>query len=387
MHIKHNIIKMYFLKGVLWFMLSMPIIILFFKENGLSLTEIMTLQGAYSLTVALFEVPSGYLADLFGRKACIVFSTIFSFIGFLFFCFFSGFYYFLIAQILVGFAGSLISGSDSALIYDTLLQTNNKDDYAKIEGRNYAIGNFSEATAGIFGGFLAVSSIYLPVYVQTAFIFLSIPIAFTLVEPEITNITSSRNSLQSIFILVKSTLFESSKLRWLIVYSSAMGVATLSMAWFSQPFFIAIDLPLVLFGIFWALLNFSSGISSYNSHYFSNKFNYKSLIYFSVIMSLSFFLLGFSIISYGLFFIFIIYFLRGIVTPILRNEINKITSSNIRATVLSVRSFIIRVSFAILAPVLGFIAEHNSLSITFYFLAIVVGFSTLLSAFKLNKLE
>lgn len=387
MHIKHNIIKMYFLKGVLWFMLSMPIIILFFKENGLSLTEIMTLQGAYSLTVALFEVPSGYLADLFGRKACIVFSTIFSFIGFLFFCFFSGFYYFLIAQILVGFAGSLISGSDSALIYDTLLQTNNKDDYAKIEGRNYAIGNFSEATAGIFGGFLAVSSIYLPVYVQTAFIFLSIPIAFTLVEPEIKNITSSKNSLQSIFILVKSTLFESSKLRWLIVYSSAMGVATLSMAWFSQPFFIAIDLPLVLFGIFWALLNFSSGISSYNSHYFSNKFNYKSLIYFSVIMSLSFFLLGFSIISYGLFFIFIIYFLRGIVTPILRNEINKITSSNIRATVLSVRSFIIRVSFAILAPVLGFIAEHNSLSITFYFLAVVVGFSTLLSAFKLNKLE
>jgi MFS family permease len=378
---------MYFLKGVLWFMLSMPIIILFFKENGLSLTEIMTLQGAYSLTVALFEVPSGYLADLFGRKACIVFSTIFSFVGFLFFCFFSGFYYFLIAQILVGFAGSLISGSDSALIYDTLLQTNNKDDYAKIEGRNYAIGNFSEATAGIFGGFLAVSSIYLPVYVQTAFIFLSIPIAFTLVEPEIKNITSSKNSLQSIFILVKSTLFESSKLRWLIVYSSAMGVATLSMAWFSQPFFIAIDLPLVLFGIFWALLNFSSGISSYNSHYFSNKFNYKSLIYFSVIMSLSFFLLGFSIISYGLFFIFIIYFLRGIVTPILRNEINKITSSNIRATVLSVRSFIIRVSFAILAPVLGFIAEHNSLSITFYFLAIVVGFSTLLSAFKLNKLE
>ena len=387
MHIKHNIIKMYFLKGVLWFMLSMPIIILFFKENGLSLTEIMTLQGAYSLTVALFEVPSGYLADLFGRKACIVFSTIFSFVGFLFFCFFSGFYYFLIAQILVGFAGSLISGSDSALIYDTLLQTNNKDDYAKIEGRNYAIGNFSEATAGIFGGFLAVSSIYLPVYVQTAFIFLSIPIAFTLVEPKIKNITSSKNSLQSIFILVKSTLFESSKLRWLIVYSSAMGVATLSMAWFSQPFFIAIDLPLVLFGIFWALLNFSSGISSYNSHYFSNKFNYKSLIYFSVIMSLSFFLLGFSIISYGLFFIFIIYFLRGIVTPILRNEINKITSSNIRATVLSVRSFIIRVSFAILAPVLGFIAEHNSLSITFYFLAFVVGFSTLLSAFKLNKLE
>ena len=387
MHIKHNIIKMYFLKGVLWFMLSMPIIVLFFKENGLSLTEIMTLQGAYSLTVALFEVPSGYLADMFGRKTCIVASTIFSFFGFLFFCFFTGFYYFLLAQILVGFAGSLISGSDSAIIYDTLLQTKNKNSYAKIEGKNYAIGNFSEATAGIFGGILAVSSIYLPIYAQTGFIFLSIPIALTLVEPEIKNIISSKNSLQSIFTLVKSTLIENSKLRWLIVYSSAMGVATLSMAWFSQPFFIAIDLPLVLFGIVWALLNFTSGFSSYNSHYFSNKFSYRNLIYYSVIISLSFFFLGFSIISYGLFFIFIIYFFRGIVTPILRNEINKITSSNIRATVLSVRSFIIRVSFSILAPILGYIAEHNSLSITFYFLAVVIGFSTLLSSFKLIKLE
>ena len=387
MHIKHNIIKMYFLKGVLWFMLSMPIIVLFFKENGLSLTEIMTLQAAYSLTVALFEVPSGYLADMFGRKTCIVASTIFSFFGFLFFCFFTGFYYFLLAQILVGFAGSLISGSDSAIIYDTLLQTNNKDSYAKIEGKNYAIGNFSEATAGIFGGILAVSSIYLPIYAQTGFIFLSIPIALTLVEPEIKNIIGSKNSLQSIFTLVKFTLIENSKLRWLIVYSSAMGVATLSMAWFAQPFFIAIDLPLVLFGIVWALLNFTSGISSYNSHYFSNKFSYRNLIYYSVIISLSFFFLGFSIISYGLVFIFIIYFFRGIVTPILRNEINKITSSNIRATVLSVRSFIIRVSFAILAPILGYIAEHNSLSITFYFLAVVIGFSTLLSSFKLIKLE
>ena len=387
MHIKHNIIKMYFLKGVLWFMLSMPIIVLFFKENGLSLTEIMTLQAAYSLTVALFEVPSGYLADMFGRKTCIVASTIFSFFGFLFFCFFTGFYYFLLAQILVGFAGSLISGSDSAIIYDTLLQTNNKDSYAKIEGKNYAIGNFSEATAGIFGGILAVSSIYLPIYAQTGFIFLSIPIALTLVEPEIKNIIGSKNSLQSIFTLVKSTLIENSKLRWLIVYSSAMGVATLSMAWFAQPFFIAIDLPLVFFGIVWSLLNFTSGISSYNSHYFSNKFSYRNLISYSVIISLSFFFLGFSIISYGLFFIFIIYFFRGIVTPILRNEINKITSSNIRATVLSVRSFIIRVSFAILAPILGYIAEHNSLSITFYFLAVVIGFSTLLSSFKLIKLE
>ena len=49
-------------------MLAMPIIVIFFKENGLSLTQIMILQSVYSLTVALTEIPSGYFADFFGRK-------------------------------------------------------------------------------------------------------------------------------------------------------------------------------------------------------------------------------------------------------------------------------------------------------------------------------
>ena len=93
--------------------------------------------------------------------------TLFSFLGYLVFSFFGGFYAFAAASTLVGIGGSLISGSDSALLYDTLLETGDKKTYTKIEGRNYAIGNFSEATAGILGGFLAVSSIYLPIYAQT----------------------------------------------------------------------------------------------------------------------------------------------------------------------------------------------------------------------------
>ena len=183
MQLRHNILKMYLLKAVLWFMVAMPIIVLFFQEHGLTLTEVMILQSIYSFSVALFEIPSGFIADVFGRKRTIVLSTIFTFIGFLVFSFFGGFYAFAIAQVLVGIGGSLMSGSDSAIIYDTLLETNSKTTYTKIEGRTYAIGNFSEAFAGILGGFLAVGSIYMPIYVQTSILFFSIPIAFTLIEP------------------------------------------------------------------------------------------------------------------------------------------------------------------------------------------------------------
>ena len=127
MQLKHNILKMYLLKGVLWFMVSMPIIVLFFQSHGLSLTEIMLLQSAYSLSLALFEIPSGYIADSFGRKNSIVIGTILTFIGYLIFSFYYGFYNFIMAEILLGLGGSLISGADSALIYDTLLETKEKN--------------------------------------------------------------------------------------------------------------------------------------------------------------------------------------------------------------------------------------------------------------------
>jgi MFS family permease len=388
MQLRHNILKMYLLKAVLWFMVAMPIIVLFFQEHGLTLTEVMILQSIYSFSVALFEIPSGYIADIFGRKKTIVLSTIFTFIGFLVFSFFGGFYAFAIAQVLVGIGGSLMSGSDSAIIYDTLLETNSKTTYTKIEGRSYAIGNFSEAFAGILGGFLAVGSIYMPIYVQTSILFFSIPIAFTLIEPTMHKENKLDRSFKAVLEVVKFAMVDNQKLKWLIIYSSAMGVATLSMAWFAQPFFKSINIPLAYFGILWAVLNFSAGITSFNAHQFDKKDNnYKMLFYLALAMPISFLFLGYNASVFGLIFILLIYLLRGIVTPILRNAINENTTSNKRATVLSVRSLIIRISFAISAPILGYIADNYSLAISFYGLAIVVGFFSILSAIKLNRIR
>jgi len=388
MQLRHNILKMYLLKAVLWFMVAMPIIVLFFQENGLTLTEVMILQSIYSFSVALFEIPSGFIADIVGRKRTIVLSTIFTFIGFLVFSFYGGFYAFAIAQVLVGIGGSLMSGSDSAIIYDTLLEANSKNTYTKIEGRSYAIGNFSEAFAGILGGFLAVGSIYMPIYVQTSILFFSIPIAFTLIEPTMHKENKLDRSFKAVLEVIKFAMVDNQKLKWLIIYSSAMGVATLSMAWFAQPFFKSINIPLAYFGILWAVLNFSAGITSFNAYQFDKKYNnYKMLFYFALSMSISFLFLGYNASVFGLIFILLIYLLRGIVTPILRNEINENTTSNKRATVLSVRSLIIRISFAISAPILGYIADNYSLAISFYCLAIVVGFFSILSAIKLNKIR
>ena len=379
MNLEGNINKMYLLKAVKWFMIVMPIIVLFFEKHGLSLTQIMILQATYSFTVAVLEIPSGFFADIYGRRLSLFYGSILTFIGYLIFSFFSGFNEFFIAEILLGIGGSLISGADSALIYDTLLQLKKDEDYTKVEGKNYGIGNVSEGIAGVIGGFLAITSLDLPVYIQTFVLFFSIPISYSLVEPE--SSYKLAKSIKSIWLVVKETFFEKNKLKWYIIYSSSMGIGTLSIAWFVQPFLIEIETPLFYYGIIWAGLNIITGTTSYYSYLFKHK---NLLIYISLIMVISFILLGYNISMYGLIFIVFIYLIRGIITPTLRNLININSTSERRATVLSLRSFIIRISFAIIAPILGYITDYSDISFVFYSLAMIVGLSSILALYKLK---
>ena len=377
---------MYLLKGIMWFMVSMPIIVLFFQEHGLSLSKVMILQSVYSISVALFEIPSGYIADIFGRKKAIIISTILSFIGYVLFSFFSDFTVFIIAEILIGVGGSLMSGSDSAIIYDTLIENNNKKKYTKVEGKNYAIGNFSEAIAGILGGILAASSIYYPVYIQTIILSFSIPIAFSIIEPKINNTYTKKKDLK-IRNILKSTLFYDKKLKWLIIFSATMGVATLSIAWFCQPFFKSIDIPIIYFGLIWAILNLSVGITSYNSYRIEKNMSpIKIMTIISILMPICFFFISVLNSIFSLLFILLIYLIRGIVTPLLRNYINIEISSEKRATVLSIRSFFIRIAFASTAPLFAFFAENTSINYVFYLLSIIITFFAFLSVYKLSRL-
>lgn len=200
MILKNNINKIFAINGIRWFMLLMPIIVLFFEESGLNLTQILILPAIYSFTIALLEIPSGFFSDSFGRKNSIILSTIFYSLGYLLFSFSSDYNVFIVAEILLGIGGSLISGTDSAILYDTLIELDDLNQYSKIEGKSYAIGNFSEAIAAILSSFLVVISLYLPVYLHTLLLLLSIPIAFTLVEPKRSyKLSKSFSSLKLVF--------------------------------------------------------------------------------------------------------------------------------------------------------------------------------------------
>ena len=119
-NLQSNIKKFYLFQLVSGMMFFLPIVVLFWQDNGLSLTQIMILQSMFSIVVVLLEVPTGYLADIFGRKTSIIGGSFFSAFGIIAYSLSHSFYQFLIAEILWAISMSLLSGADSAFIYDTL---------------------------------------------------------------------------------------------------------------------------------------------------------------------------------------------------------------------------------------------------------------------------
>ncbi len=68
MILKNNINKIFAINGIRWFMLLMPIIVLFFEESGLNLTQILILPAIYSFTIALLEIPFWFFFRLIWKK-------------------------------------------------------------------------------------------------------------------------------------------------------------------------------------------------------------------------------------------------------------------------------------------------------------------------------
>lgn len=360
-----NIIRLYLVKISKWFNLVMPVVVLFYQDNGMGMHDIFVLKAIYSVAIVAMEIPSGWMADIWGRKKTLILGSILGSAGFLMYSFSYGFWAFVLAEIILGIGHSFVSGADSAMLFDSLKDAKKTDQYVKQEGRITSAGNFAEAFAGIAGGFLAAISLRTPFYFQFVVAALAIPAAFTLIEPKIHS-TEHIHSVKKLVRNIKNTLTTNHNLRISILLSAVTGTATLTFAWLVQPFFKAIELPVEMFGIFWTALNLTVGISSVFAHKVEIFFGKRwSILFVILFLSLGYFLSGIAITFWGIAFLFLFYLVRGIATPILKNYINQYTESDVRATMLSVRNFVIRISFAVIGPLLGWITDNISLKTAF----------------------
>lgn len=379
-----NTIQLYFIKIAKWFNLIMPIVVLFYQENGMSMSQIFILKSVYSVAMVATELPSGYLADVWGCRKTILWGAILGAIGMLIYSFSADFYSFIFAEIVLGIGFSFISGADSAILYDSLKADNREEEYIKYEGRITSAGNFAEALAGVAGGLLATISFRTPYYFQFMVASIAIPAALMLKEPQHV-LERSRLKMSEIISIIKIT-YQQVEMRSAIMISSFTGAATLTYAWFVQPYFQEAGVPVSVFGILWTLLNLSAGVFSMFAYRIERILgNKKTLLLIVIFISLGFILTSLEISLAGIAILFGFYMIRGIATPVLKDQINQYTDSKVRATILSVRNLEIRIIFAAIGPVLGYLTDTFSLSTALIVSGIIYFIAALLSIIPFLK--
>ena len=126
----------YLSEFLIFFHLFSGVLIPFFTEwGGLSLTELMTLQGWFSLCVFLFEIPTGTLADRIGRKNTVILSYLINIVGVIFYVLYPSFWIFMIAEAFWALSAAMASGAKEALVYDTLIDHKEEKSSKTIFGR------------------------------------------------------------------------------------------------------------------------------------------------------------------------------------------------------------------------------------------------------------
>lgn len=364
----------------------MPVVKLFYEENHLGDKYIFLLHSAYSAIIFVAEIPSGYLSDVWGRKKTMILGLFFGLIGFSAYSISYGLIGFLIAEIALGLGQGFVSGTDSALLYDSLSENKKQKEYIRYEGRIAGSGNVAEALAGVTVAALAFSSVRIYYQLQVIFIGIAFAASWFLVEPSIHK-SGMELRWKSIINIVKETLWKNQRLSNYVLFSSIIGFASLTMAWFAQIYLFKAGVEQAFyFGAYWTILNLMVALGSYTSHKIDHLFKRKfSLIYILLFLTAGYFFSSQFISLYGIGILLVFYFVRGTAHPILKERINKLTSSNIRATVLSVRSLIIRILFAGFGPLLGWYTEKFSLSFALILCGCIIGLPGIVILFSLHK--
>jgi len=112
------------------------------------------IETAMIVTVTLFEIPSGALADLLGRKTTLLLAFAIITIGNLMEAVAFDFWILFIAASVCALGSTMISGTFEAMTYDTLLKLKQENIYDKVLAKQKGLQYLAQALATLAGGFM-----------------------------------------------------------------------------------------------------------------------------------------------------------------------------------------------------------------------------------------
>jgi len=337
-------------------------------------TRMFILQAWFLFWVFALEIPTGVIADKFGRKVSVALGCLLFAAAMLFFGLSRSYNLLFLAEFLGAVGMTFISGADQALFYDSLIMIKEQDRARLYFSRYEAAGTLGLLVSFPIGSTIASLGNYphqLPItFLISAAAAVAAAAAYTWMgEPPR---SKPKEGFLRLGVLGLKTLFAHRSLRAYVLNAVTTSAVTFFAFWFYQPIAQRGGLPIVYLG--WI----GAGFNLFSTLLFAQLMQLEKFLGVKRLLSLSALLPGALFLALGIWrapaftipSLFLLVGCKMIRVPVLNEYINRHIESNNRATVISSVSLLERSVTFLMYPVIGLLADA-SLDYALWFLGVV----------------
>lgn len=384
MNIKKQTVLMYLYEAALAFRMVDAVWVIFLLERGFSLAEVGTAEGVYHITSMLFEVPSGMAADLFGRKRTLILSGIVGMCSAVFMTLegFRGFVY--CGMIFSALSLNLASGTEEALIYDSLLEAGREGSYKKVWSNISLIARTASALSCLASP-IAIMMGYRYTYYISVFLYLcTVIFVLPVREPAVTERQKLRTEKET-GKRYREGLHELGR-RWKqhigetvtfirknpktmakLFADAALGCPCYLIMMYLQEHLVNCGWPKSFIGIPLVVIPLAGALGTRIAAKNRSRLS-KALLLCGIISGIGTCLVGSNVLIVVLIGACVVRMCEGFSEITVSENVNREFSSDYRATLVSVGSMCYSVLMVAASPVTGFLGDHYSVNAAFYLL-------------------
>ncbi len=348
--------------------LTRGIWMLYLAHKGMSLVQLGLLETIFHMTSFSMEVPTGVVADVFGRRTSRTLGRLLSLISVWMLFTAEHFFGFALSFVLTALSYNLESGAGEALIYDSMKAVGTNDAYMAVAGKKEVFYQLASTTSFLVGGMLAQTSYPMAFRWTLVFAALAFLWSFRFEEPPIRKAGERHPSFSEQIKASLAVIRVTPRVAFLIGFTQGIAVFTTTLFYYMQNYLKGLGSGEASIGMLYAVSSLGAALIALKAPTIEQYLGERKILTmapFLVALALG----GVALSPWPHVFFLILFVMESLLYVALSDYLNRLIPSDQRATVLSFSSMVFSLFMIVLFPLVGWIGQAYSLPAAFLIMA------------------